>query len=132
MNPVILLGLLTTLMVSLFVIIPKYAPANQQVIIQDWVGISFNALLFGIVLYETRLKYVNVYYAIAFFCVALAVALSGVYWWIPKYIPKEKQSDAIKTMFTTLSVAILLTNIMSNAVPVGYRPYNDLGGGRRR
>ena len=132
MNPVVLLALLTCLFVSLFAIIPKYAPANQQAIIQDWVGMGFNAILFGIVLYESRLKYVNVYYAIGFFGIALVVALSGVYWWIPKYIPKEKQSDAIKTMFTSLSVAILLTNIFSNAVPVGYRPYNDLGGGRRR
>lgn len=131
MNPVVLFGLLTVLLVSLFVIIPKYAPPSQQAIIQDWVGLSFNALLFGIVLYETRLKYVNVYYAIAFFVVAVIVALSGVYGWIPKYIPKEKQTDAIKTLFTTLSVAILLTNLVTKAVPVPYRPYNDLGGGRR-
>jgi hypothetical protein len=128
MSPILLLGLLAGLFISLYVIIPKYANPKDEAIIQDWVGLGFNGLLFIIVLYETRLKYMNVYYAISFFLVAIAVALSGVYWWIPKYIKKENQTDAIKTMFTSLSVAVLLTNIMTKAVPV----YNDIGGGRRK
>lgn len=130
MTPILLLGLLAGLFISLYVIIPKYADPKDEAIIQDWVGLGFNGLLFLIVLYETRLKYMNVYYAGAFFLVAVAVALSGIYWWIPTYIKKEKQTDAIKTMFTTLSVAVLLTNIMTSAVPIGR--YNDMGGGRRR
>lgn len=130
MSPVLLLGLLAGLLISLYVIIPKYANPKDEAIIQDWVGLGFNGLLFLIVLYETNLKYMNVYYAIAFFLVALVVALSGVYWWIPTYIKKEKQTDAIKTMFTSLSVAVLLTNIITKAVPIGR--YNDMGGGRRR
>jgi hypothetical protein len=118
MNVIVLFVLLALLLVSLYVIIPKYAPADQEAIIQDWVGLGFNGLLFLIVLYETRLKYMNVYYAITFFLVALAVALSGVYWWIPNYIKKEKQADATKTMFTTLSVAVLLSNVLTSAVPI--------------
>lgn len=129
MSPVLLISLLATLFISLYVIIPKYADPKDEAIIQDWVGLGFNGLLFLVVLYETKLKYMNVYYAIAFFLVALAVALSGVYWWIPKYIKKEKQTDAIKTMFTSLSVAVLLTNIMTQAVPIGR--WNDVGGRRR-
>lgn len=118
MTPIVLLSLLSALFISLFVIIPKYANSSQETIIQDWVGLGFNGLLFLVVLYETRLQYRNVYYAISFFLVALAVALSGIYWWIPKYIKKEKQSDAVKYMFNSLSVAILLTNIITKAVPV--------------
>lgn len=129
MNPILLVLLLAILFISLFVIIPKYADPKQEAIIQDWVGLGFNGLLFAIVLYETKLKYMNVYYAIGFFMVALAIALSGVYWWIPTYIKKENQTEAIKIMFTSLSVAILLTNVMTKAVPVGR--YNDMGGGRR-
>ena len=130
MSPILLVALLTLLFISLFVIIPKYAPPSQEAILQDWVGLGFNGLLFLIVLYETQLKYRNVYYAISFFFVALAVALSGVYWWIPTYIKKEKQADAIKYMFNALSIAVLLTNITTKAVPIGV--YNDMSGGRRR
>lgn len=132
MNPILLLGLLTSLFVSLYVIIPKYANPKDEAIIQDWVGLGFNGVLFAIVLYETKLKYMNVYYGGAFFLVAVAVALSGVYWWIPTYVKKENQSDAIKIMFTSLSAAVLLTNILTKAVPVGVQRFNDMGGGRRR
>lgn len=124
MSPVLLLILLSGLFLSIFVIIPKYASSSQEAIIQDWVGFGFNGLLFLIVLYETQLKYRNVYYAIAFFLVALAISLSGVYWWIPKYIKKQQQDDALKYMFNALSIAILLTNIMTKAVPIGKR-FND-------
>lgn len=130
MSPILLVGLLASLFISLYVIIPKYANPKDEAIIQDWLGLGFNGLLFLIVLYETQLKYMNVYYAIGFFLVALAVALSGIYWWIPTYIKKEKQTDAIKTMFTTLSIAVLIVNVMTKAVPIGR--YNDMGGGRRR
>jgi hypothetical protein len=118
MSPILLVSLLAVLFISLFVIIPKYAPPGQEEIIQDWVGLGFNGVLFLIVLYQTRLRYKNVYYASAFFLVALAVALSGVYWWIPKYISAAKQASTIKDMFTILSVAIIATNVMTSAVPL--------------
>jgi hypothetical protein len=130
MSPILLVGLLAALFISIYVIIPKYANPKDEAIIQDWLGMGFNGLLFLIVLYETQLNYMNVYYAIGFFLVALTVALSGVYWWIPKYIKKEKQTDAIKTMFTALSVAVLIVNVTAKAVPIGR--YNDMGGGRRK
>lgn len=120
MNVILLVTLLTLLFISLFVIIPKYAPAGQEEIIQDWVGLGFNGLLFLIVLYQTRLRYKNVYYAISFFLVALAIALSGVYWWIPKYISAGRQTAVLKDMFTALSVSIILANMSTKGVPVTF------------
>jgi len=125
MSPVLLVTLLALLFISLFVIIPKYAPAGQEEIIQDWVGLGFNCLLFLMVLYQTRLRYRNVYYAISLFMVSLAIALSGVYWWIPKYIKPEKQAAAVKDMFTSLSIAIIVTNMITKAVPVRFKRFND-------
>ena len=76
-------------------------------------------------MYETSFKYMNVYGGIAALIFAIGIALSGIYWWIPTYIPKNKQTDVTKDMFTGLGIAILLTNILTNAVPVTI-------GGRRR
>ena len=129
MNPVLLLILLGLLFTSLYAIIPKYAAPAQQDMIQDWVGLGFNGVLFAIVLYQSRLQYMNVYGGILGLLLAVGVALSGVYWWIPKYIPKPKQASVTKDMFTGLSMAVLLTNIMTQAVPVSF---NDMSGGRRR
>lgn len=125
MNPVLLLILLGLLFTSLYAIIPTYAPPAQQNMIQEWVGLGFNGLLFAVVLYQTRFQYMNVYGGILAFLLAIGVALSGVYWWIPTYIPKSKQASVTKDMFTGLTIAILLTNSMIQAVPVSF-------GGRRR
>ena len=124
MNPVLLLILLGLLFTSLYAIIPKYAPPAQQDMIQEWVGLGFNGLLFAVVLYQTRFQYMNVYGGILAFLLAIGLALSGVYWWIPRYIPKSKQANVTKDMFTGLTIAILVTNSMIQAVPVSF-------GGRR-
>jgi glucose uptake protein GlcU len=129
MNIVLLLILLGSLLTSLYVIIPKYAPAKQQDEISEWVSLGFNGLLFTIVLYETSFKYMNVYGGIAVLFIAIGVALSGIYWWIPTYIQKNRQTDVAKDMFTGLSIAILLTNVLTKSVPV---TFNDMSGGRRR
>ena len=118
MNIVLLLILLGSLLTSLYVIIPKYAPQKQQDEISEWVSLGFNGLLFTIVLYETSFKYMNVYGGIAVLFIAIGVALSGIYWWIPTYMPGNKQTDVTKDMFTGLSIAILLTNILTKSVPV--------------
>ena len=125
MNALLLLILLGSLFTSLYVVIPNFAPSDQQDIIQEWLGLGFNGLLFAIVLYQTSFQYMNVYAGILALVIALVVALSGVYWWIPTYIPKSKQVTVTKDMFTGLSMTVLLTNIMTQAVPVSF-------GGRRR
>jgi hypothetical protein len=131
MNAILLLLLLVSLFASLYIIIPKYAPASQQNIIQDWLGLGFNGVLFTIVLYQTRLQYMNVYGGILALVIAIGVAISGVYWWIPKYIPKPKQASVTRDMFTGLSMAVLLTNMLTKSVPVSFGKFNDMGGGRR-
>ena len=120
MNAVVLLVILVLLFVSLFVIIPTYAPASQVELIQDWVGLGINGLLFLIVLFESRFAYRNVYAGISFFVIAIVIAVSGVYGWIPRYIPASKQSDAIKYLFLSLSISIILVNTLSKAIPVTF------------
>jgi hypothetical protein len=123
MNAVLLVILLGCLFTSIYVIIHKYASANQDEI-REWVSLGFNAILFAIVLYETSFKYMNVYGGIAALLLAIGVALSGIYWWIPTYIPKDKQIDVTKDMFTGLGITVLLTNILTKSVPITF-------GGRR-
>jgi len=130
MNAVLLLFLLGSLFASLYFIIPKYAPVSQQSMIQEWLGLGFNGVLFAIVLYQTRLQYMNVYGGILALLIAIGVALSGIYWWIPKYISKHRQPSVTKDMFTGLSIAVLLTNMLTKSVPVSIGKFNDVGGRR--
>lgn len=120
MNIVILLTLLASLFVSLFVIIPKFAPPGKENVLQNWVGLGFNALLFLYVLVETGGRYKRIYPAIAFFLFVVAFDLLATLWWIPSYISADKQANITKILFTVSSVLILLTNVITKAVPVTF------------
>lgn len=115
MNILLFLFLLVSLLASVFWIIPTYASEKDQETIKDWLGIGFAGLLLTITLIETRAQDTTLTIPIVFYLLVLGVCLSGVYWWIPAYIPKDEQSKAISLMFLVVNVAIILTNSLSPA-----------------
>lgn len=115
MNLLLFVGLLGCLLASVFWIIPTYASEKDQETIKDWLGIGFAGVLLTITLIETRAQDSTLTIPIVFYLFVLGVCLSGVYWWIPAYIPKAEQSKAISLMFLVVNLAIILTNSMSPA-----------------
>ena len=111
----ILASLLILLFISLFVIIPTYAAKDKQKEIQNWVGMGFSGLLLLIVTFQTRDHTLGV--PIMFYLFVLGVILSGIYWWIPKYIPKDNQNSAINNMFLA-STLYTLTTSLPEASPI--------------
>ena len=124
MNLLLLVVLLIILFTSQFVIIPKFAPPDQQEMINNWMQLAFPALLIIIVVAETRFGNPNIIYPIMLYLILLTFILSGVFWWIPAYIPADKQNEAIKYIFLSTSVAISLSNVLT--------PPPLILGGRRR
>jgi len=116
MNFILFLFLLTSLLVSIFVIIPKYAPVKQQTLIKDWVGLGFNAILLLWALVFTRGN--DIMLPAVFYVFVVALCVSGVYWWIPTYIKPEEQTSAISTMFLSVTVAIILSQNMSPSMAI--------------
>lgn len=116
MNILLFLVLLTILLVSIFVIIPKYAPVKQQALIKDWVGLGFNALLLLWALGVTRGNDVTLTIPAVFYVFVVALCVSGVYWWIPTYVKPEEQNQAISNMFLTVTVATILSQNMTPAM----------------
>ena len=110
MNLILFLVLLTCLLTSVFWIIPKFASPKDQTAIQDWLKVAFPGVLLLITLIQTRAQDTSL---IAFYLLVLALCLSGVYWWIPTYIPKEQQSNTISILFLVVNIAIILTNTLS-------------------
>jgi hypothetical protein len=107
MNIFVFVGLLTLLLVSVYVIIPRYAPKKDQESINNWVGVGFNGLLLVWTLVESRGIGMGV--PVGIYLLVLGVCLSGVYWWIPKYINVEKQSQATSLLFAVTTVAVVLS-----------------------
>ena len=126
----ILLTLLALLFTSLFVIIPKYAPKDQVTMIQDWLGLGFSGLILLVSLFSSKFSNESMTIKALFFLVVLAVSISGIYWWIPKYIKKDEQNKAIQHMFNSITLSIILVNIMSDSFyPLAAQP---MIAGRRR
>ena len=116
MNLILFLVLLSCLLITTFWIIPKYATDNEQAMIKDWVGIGFAGLLLTTTLIETRAQDTTLIIPFVFYLWVLAICLSGVYWWIPAYVPKPEQNKAITILFLVVNVAINLTNSLSPAL----------------
>jgi hypothetical protein len=116
MNFILFLLLLTSLLVSIFVIIPKYAPAKQQTLIKDWVGLGFNGILLFWALAFTRGNDIMV--PAVFYVFVVALCVSGVYWWIPTYVKPDEQNNAISTMFLSVTLAIILSQNMSPSMAI--------------
>lgn len=125
MNLVLFLGLLTILLVSIFWIIPTFAPKDKQDEIKEWLGLGFSGMLLVIALFETRMRDESLTIPVVFYLGVLALCLSGVYWWIPTYVKPKEQKTATTWLFYSVTIAIILTNLFSPAM----RP--TLGGRRR-
>jgi hypothetical protein len=132
MNLYVFISLLAILLISTIWIIPKFAPADSQVMIKDWVGIGFSGLLLVVALIETRLRDNTLAFPVIFYLIVLALALSGVYWWIPKFVPVSEQNNAIFYLFNSITFSVILANMTSPSLKVGY-PYAPIvSAGRRR
>jgi hypothetical protein len=125
MNAILLLALLSILFTSLFIIIPKFSPTNLQDMIKNWLGIGFSGLLLILALIQSKFSDPTMITPVLFYTFVLLFCLSGVYWWIPTFVKKEEQADAIKYMFLSVTFAVILVNNMSPSMKV------TIGGKRR-
>lgn len=103
---VILMGILG---LSIFYLIPRFAPSSQQAIISDWVGMGASGLILLYTIFTVRVKDKTMILPIMAYAAVLAVTLSGVYWWIPTYIPAATQADVIKYMFLATTIVLMLS-----------------------
>ena len=107
MNIIVFLVFLTGMLVSVYVIIPRYVPKKDQESINNWFGIGFNGLLLLWALVESRGAGLGV--PVGVYLLVLGLCLSGVYWWIPKYINLDKQSQATSILFSVTTLAVVLS-----------------------
>jgi len=126
MNIIFFACLLSALLLCIFWIIPTYASEKDQQILNNWLGIAFSGLIMLIELIETNAEN-PAYLPIGFYFFVLLVCLSGTYWWIPTYIPKDQQHVTTSLLFMTLGLSIGVTNALDktlqpmNRIPIGAR-----------
>ncbi len=94
---------------SIFYLVPKFAPSEKQAIISDWVGMGVSGAILVYTLFTIRVRDKTMILPIVMYAFVLAVTITGVYWWIPKYVPAATQSDVVKYMFLSTSVVLMLS-----------------------
>jgi hypothetical protein len=127
---------LLLLMLIVFFVIPKYVPSDQQDDATHWAMVTYSALIFLLTSLKTEFDVMSIS-MIVLFVVIIAVQTSGVYWWIPTYVPKDSQPQAVHWMIIGSSVVILLMGVLFTPVwKQGYASVSLISdvsaGGRRR
>lgn len=124
------------LLLVVFYVIPEYVASDQQNDATHWAMVSYSALLFLLTAIKTEFSAMSISLLFLFIMI-IAVQTSGIYWWIPKYIPKASQQQATHWMIIGSSMAILLASLVYTGVwkqgVSGVNLISDISsGGRRR
>ena len=127
---------LLTLFIIVFFVIPKYVPADKQDDATHWSMVSYSALLFLLTALKSEFDAMSISMVVLFVLI-IGLQTSGVYWWIPTYIPASAQADVTHWMIIGSSMTILLMGIVFTPIwKQGYAGVNLIGdissGGRRR
>jgi hypothetical protein len=127
---------LLSLFIIVFFVIPKFVPSDQQDDATHWSMVTYSALLFLLTALKTEFDAMSISMVVLFVLI-IALQTSGVYWWIPKYVPTGSQPQAVHWMIIGSSMAILLMGVLFTPVwKQGYAGVNLLAdissGGRRR
>ena len=96
-----------SLLIITYLILPEFAPEDQQESIKHWILTSFSAIFLLLIMVSAKDE-VNIF---VIFFVAI-ISLSGIVWWVPTYIPKEDQEIVSHLLIVSSSVFITLVSTL--------------------
>jgi cytochrome b subunit of formate dehydrogenase len=56
------------------------------------------------------------YITISIVILLIVILITGIYWWIPKYVPADKQDTATHWLLVSFSGATLILNLINSNV----------------
>lgn len=115
--PLVYLGLFLSLLLPLAVYwaIPTYAPKEKQEGITEIVMISYSGILFflnvlSIDYYSTGVSAIVI---LAFIAVMIGIVASGIFWWIPTYLPVDQQKIAKQWLVISASMTTVVFSFIN-------------------
>ena len=116
-----------------YIIIPEAVPSDQKDAVSHWIIVSFSALFLLLVVVSVKNKIG------ATILLIMGVALlSGILWWIPSYIPNERQElvthiMVIASVIVTTAVTFILSSHETESLGIQkIHAFEGLIGGKRR
>jgi energy-converting hydrogenase Eha subunit H len=95
-------------------IIPKFVPPDQQDEVSHMTMVSFSLFMMLFSMAQTDLSTPSIINFVIF-VILIVLQFTGIYWWIPQYIPKDKSVIVIHWMFVISSFLVILTNVVTTA-----------------
>jgi len=95
-------------------IIPRFVPPDQQDEVSHMTMVSFSLFMMLFSMAQTELSTPSIINFVIF-VILIVVQFTGVYWWIPTYIPKDKSVIVIHWLFVISSFIVVLTNIVTTS-----------------
>ena len=127
---------LSVSIVLYYSIIPEFVDEDQRINVSNIVSLVSASISLILNVYFIDFNYINLIY-IFIFTFIIAVVISGIYWWIPTYVPKEDQNKTERYLIMGTSLLVILATIFqSSALYTGSSTVSVLSsstiGGRRR
>lgn len=95
-------------------IIPKFVPADQQDEVSHMTMVSFSLFMMLFSMAQVEISTPSIINFLIFVFL-IVLQFTGIYWWIPAYIPKDKSVIVIHWMFVISSFLVILTNIVTTS-----------------
>jgi hypothetical protein len=117
---------------TIYFITPYVVPEDMIEYVNNWVLVSFSLVFLLLTTMSARSK-LNMFSILVFG----TIIISGMLWWIPKYIPKKDQELAIhiiivvSTVFLSFVGSVFSLDVEPDVV-LDPSDYASLGSGRRK
>jgi len=95
------------LLVSVYLVVPELVSPEKQEDVQHWVLVSFSVIFLLLISLSAKDK-INVFILLFIG----AIVITGLVWWVPAYIPKDKQDLASHILIVSSSVFITLISVI--------------------
>jgi hypothetical protein len=102
------------LTVTIMYIIPTYVPGAQQDDVTHFTMVSFSLFMMLFSMAQVEISTPSIINFVIF-VILIVIQFTGIYWWIPKYIPADKSVIVIHWLFVVSSFVVILTNLITTS-----------------
>jgi len=95
------------LLVSVYLVVPELVSPEKTEDVQHWVLVSFSIIFLLLITVSAKDK-INIFVLL----LIGAIVITGLVWWVPAYIPKDKQDLASHILIVSSSVFITLISVV--------------------
>lgn len=97
-----------------FWIIPEHINKPNQNSISSIVTFISACISLLVNINATGFNYINMIY-ITIFILIISIDVAGIYWWIPTYVPKQRQDETTRYLILGTSILLMVSSVFETS-----------------